>query len=1078
MIETRLLNQMTKTLAQLMALALLLMASFTGLSQLAPQQYEVDVTVHYGAGSDGVDLTGYVTYDVYLVTATPITRIVLISGNTPDLEALADTLGEDGILTPDAGDLFINTPCGTFQHENSGWNVAQNNCNLQSFLPSMAWDSFITLKYLCSPTPTAINNLVGFVQDVNALAAWENDNTNNFFDGGTSLVIDNGALFGLPTDVSTLPVNNRLLVMRITTCGDLEACFNADVYANYTPGGAPPVTERVCVEATHPCLTNPMDTSPAVANVNCFGDATQVSLSGGGNGPTDYQLFSGATLGTGALVSTQTDVDGTVDFTGMPAGTYYITMIDSVGCRDTSSVFQVSVPEQLVLNATLLTDVLCFGENTGSIEVTCSGGTAPTSITLNGGGITCGQTISNLGCGNYNIVLTDNNGCSQQSTLSVACPTQIVGDLTAANVTCFGYNDGSIEGSISGGTGVKNISLLLNGGEVQTQSGAGVVNISWTLLAPGIYTVNVEDANGCTWSQEFVITEPGLFTVSATVTPVTCFGVCDGTVATVVQGGSGLASTQVVPQTGGNPVNALALCAGDYTVNVTDDNGCIASDDFTVDGPDDITYIQSSANVTCFALNDGTIQLTEVAGGSGGYTYTLIPALALCNAPCSGSNVDFLNVPAGNYTVRITDQAGCEKNVSGIVITEPAPINIQTAVINVTCFGLNNGLVNVSGTGGTGQLVLVNTGDNLPSQVSDLSPANYTFQVTDENNCIAEQNVVITEPELLTATVDATNDVSCGGACDGSVEYTIQGGTGPYGFFFNPEGTPAAADGDVDDLCADDYSVTIYDLNNCETTIDFSISEPAPLVIDVALLRPSCTGMFNGSANITVSGGTGSLETFFAPASLDLTENSPTSFSITGLGEETFFIDLIDSLGCSLRDTVEVTPVIITDMVLTMFSSPETCFNTKDGTATCAVQNGNLPITYSWNDPETQVSPTAVGLAGNQQYTVVVKDAIGCTLVGRVFVEPSPGCFFVANVVTPNGDGVNDTWVLGGLELYPSAKIKVFNRWGQTVYESTGYSSPWTGTNDGELLPMADYYYIIDYSDEFEPITGTVTIKY
>ena len=161
-----------------------------------------------------------------------------------------------------------------------------------------------------------------------------------------------------------------------------------------------------------------------------------------------------------------------------------------------------------------------------------------------------------------------------------------------------------------------------------------------------------------------------------------------------------------------------------------------------------------------------------------------------------------------------------------------------------------------------------------------------------------------------------------------------------------------------------------------------------------------------------------------------------------------------------------------------MFSSPETCFNTKDGTATCAVQNGNLPITYTWNDPETQVSPTAVGLSGNQQYTVVVRDAIGCTLLGSVFVEPNPGCFFVANVVTPNGDGVNDTWVLGGLELYPSAKIKVFNRWGQTVYESTGYSAPWPGTNNGELLPMADYYYIIDYSDEFEPITGTVTIKY
>jgi gliding motility-associated-like protein len=142
------------------------------------------------------------------------------------------------------------------------------------------------------------------------------------------------------------------------------------------------------------------------------------------------------------------------------------------------------------------------------------------------------------------------------------------------------------------------------------------------------------------------------------------------------------------------------------------------------------------------------------------------------------------------------------------------------------------------------------------------------------------------------------------------------------------------------------------------------------------------------------------------------------------------------------------------------------------------VQNGVEPIAYSWNDPTNQTSQTAVGLNGAQQYTCIVTDAIGCRLSRSVYVEPTKGCLFVATVITPNGDGANDTWVLGGMEFFPSAKIQVFNRWGQVVFESTGYSSPWNGTYQGQLLPVADYYFIIDYSSDKEPITGTVTIKY
>jgi large repetitive protein len=190
------------------------------------------------------------------------------------------------------------------------------------------------------------------------------------------------------------------------------------------------------------------------------------------------------------------------------------------------------------------------------------------------------------------------------------------------------------------------------------------------------------------------------------------------------------------------------------------------------------------------------------------------------------------------------------------------------------------------------------------------------------------------------------------------------------------------------------------------------------------------------------------------------------------------YFELVDEADCVLQDTLVVVPDIITDMVLTLFSSPETCWNEVDGTATVAVQNGHLPISYLWDDPNAQTTATADGLASNQEYTVIVTDEIGCTLTESVFVDPTIGCFFIATAITPNNDGVNDTWILGGFEFFPECHINVYNRWGQNVFSSKGYGAQWDATYQGELLPTADYYFTIDYAEDKDVIMGTVTIKY
>ena len=110
-------------------------------------------------------------------------------------------------------------------------------------------------------------------------------------------------------------------------------------------------------------------------------------------------------------------------------------------------------------------------------------------------------------------------------------------------------------------------------------------------------------------------------------------------------------------------------------------------------------------------------------------------------------------------------------------------------------------------------------------------------------------------------------------------------------------------------------------------------------------------------------------------------------------------------------------------------------------------------------------------------YTVIGIDTNGCVNTDSVVVSISNMCFEVPNVFTPNGDGTNDVWVIKGLEIYPDVTVKVFNRWGDSVFESDkGYTDPWDGTYKGTLSPSATYYYIIVLGDGEEGISGTINI--
>lgn len=646
--------------------------------------------------------------------------------------------------------------------------------------------------------------------------------------------------------------------------------------------------------------------------------------------------------------------------------------------------------------------------------------------------------------------------------------TPVVGTLnctSAVEVTLDGGGNGSIDYNLY------DVSDVLISTHPSQSSG-----LSLTSLPAGDYYITMEDEAGCRdTTAVFNVEASQEFTLNPTVVDASCFGLCDGSISYDVQGG-------VDPYTfsvnGGGTINAL--CAGSYVITITDGNGCQFTNNQTVGQPADITFSSSTTPESCGGLCDGEVALSLVSGGAGGFTYTLTPSSGNCVSPCSGPAVTFDQLCSGTYSIMIMDADGCQKNVPNLVLTPPAPLVILFNPTNVSCFGGNNGSVLITHQGGTGVATVTPGGAPTPYTAGSLMAGTHTFTITDEGGCTATGDVIISEPQQLVAVITDTTHARCYGNCNGIVQYQITGGTSPYSYLLNPLGItgPASATGAISSLCANDYIMTVRDLNNCTATVEFEVFQPQQLQITPILNAPTCTGMTDGDVELLLSGGSGSYTFFVNPQTLGATQVDPTTYTIDELGQVVMFFELIDSEQCVLLDTLIVLPDIISDMVLTRFSSPETCWNERDGTATIGVQGGHLPISYLWDDPNNQITPTADGLSSNLTYTVIVTDAIGCTLTDTVFVSPTVGCFFISNALTPNGDGYNDVWVLGGLEYFPDCVVNVYNRWGQNLYSSVGYLTPWNGLFKGEMLPAADYYYTIEYDKTKSPINGTVTLKY
>ena len=404
------------------------------------------------------------------------------------------------------------------------------------------------------------------------------------------------------------------------------------------------------------------------------------------------------------------------------------------------------------------------------------------------------------------------------------------------------------------------------------------------------------------------------------------------------------------------------------------------------------------ADVTCNGEANGSICVENATGGTGALSYQVDPpAGAFQFDPC-------FDVAAGTYVITVMDEVGCEVSSDPQLLIEPDAIQLILTPTEITCTSYADGMLTVEGIGGTGALSLVEPEDGaLPYTLEALDEGPIGVTVQDENGCLITEAAEIIEPDSLQVEWLFLEDVVCGGDCDGTAIVDFSGGTGTVVLTLNGnEEYNFAA------LCAGSYTAAVIDANGCQDSTLFEIMEPDPIEVLIDVTDVTCTGMNDGEVNIFPIGGTGDITWEVLEEGIDL----------LNLYEGVYNITAIDSTGCIEDTAFTVAAEVDTDMLINMLSSPVTCWNEQDGTATASVVGGFQPIEYLWSDEDAQTTATATGLY-EDTYSVVVTDSLGCTLTRVVTVDPTIGCFFIAEAITPNGDGYNDEWIVGGLEFSP-----------------------------------------------------------
>ncbi|MBS1684180.1 MAG: gliding motility-associated C-terminal domain-containing protein [Bacteroidetes bacterium] len=647
--------------------------------------------------------------------------------------------------------------------------------------------------------------------------------------------------------------------------------------------------------------------------------------------------------------------------TNLTPGTYYLTVTDANHCAGYDTTTLVS-PAPLTLRLDSVNEN-CYGDATGSVTATVSGGRRPYRYTwsIPGGNA---SSLTSLSAGLYRVTVTDTSGCTILGQANVTQPAQLASSATHTNLTGASTHDGSITTTTTGGTTPYTYTWTC-------PPGVSVGNVSSANnLDSGYYYIHICDAHNCCVWDTVHITGPPPINVVFTVVNNLCHGDSNGVVSAVATGGvlPYTYSWNTTPPTTSD--TARNLPAGTYTLVVTDSNGIAVSNTVTVTQPVAIAIDIDSTSITCYGANNGSLDAIP-SGGTPGYTV----AWNAGSDPLSG-------LAPGMYTVTVTDANNCVA-MDTAYLTEPPQLIVAIASTDsVKCYGDQNGIARLSTTGGRPPYSYAWTGSlSAADSATDLAAGPFSVVVTDASGCTAMVAGNIYQPLqiLVTAT---TNPAHCLESNDGSATASVSNGTPPYSYIWN--GTPGT---DVNaNLPAGRDTLLVVDINGCSTQQLFTIDTQYVLHISLTADSTSCFNGDDGTATVTVANGSGPYNYNWEPSG----EINSTAAGLPA-GLDTVYVT--DAFGCPATGSVEVyEPSEV--VVMPYFTNP-LCHGDLNGTIWLTASGGHPPYYYTFNGLNYQMTDTASGLPANptisDNYLLPVTDARGCVQPVAVHLTDPPG---------------------------------------------------------------------------------------
>lgn len=723
--------------------------------------------------------------------------------------------------------------------------------------------------------------------------------------------------------------------------------------------------DGICEFVSSVDLTGYPAINPTASNNGPLCEGSTLNLSGGSS-------IAGASYswsGPGGFTS-NTQNPSRPNSTIAMSGTYVLTVTDSHGCTATASTDVTIYDIQSIAITT--NSPYCAGNNITLNATTIIGASyswaGPNGFSSNNEDPVinnCQTTHS----GTYSVTVTDANSCTATASTNVIVNPAVSATISAINPLCYQQANGQISLNVTGGTGPFIYNWSNNTHNNPLTGAVGGTN----------YCVTITDAAGCTFSTCHTLTDPPQLTANITTVPTQC-GFLEGEIIATPSGGAGGYTAQWTE--GHSGLHVTGLHPGNYSGTITDANGCTINVNATVGffgaGTVSITELQ---NIKCYGQTTGVLQ-ASMSNGTSPFTYSWSVA--------GQTNQTISNLGAGTYSVSVTDQYGCSGSAS-YTISQPQQLTTLIQNTNVLCRGGNNASATVTASGGIFPYIYNWSNGSTSSHISSLIAGTYTVTVTDLNGCSTTNTAVITQPEKDVNLLLSTTDVSCAGRYDGIAIAQGNGGTAPYSVYWFQYGQLIASGQEIRSLRSGNYSVEIYDLNNCKATANFSISEPTELSVGSEMQQVSCRGFNDGMISVSITGGT-------------------------------------------------------------------------------------QPYNVKWNTGDTTniIKKLRAG-----QYFVTITDNNGCTKSLGIMIPENPKlCLGIPDAFTPNGDGINDKWIIEYIDMYPGAVVNVFNRWGQHIYNGTFGSDPWDGRFKGKFVPAGPYQYVIDLRNGMEPFTGVVVVVY